>query len=224
VRKNNRTIMGLTIRYTLAAKGTLTDDDIRKMARRTARLAQKIGCARVGKVLPAWENDPEAPDFFQTRWCDRRRLVGGCGTRGWLVEVWPGEGCETAVFGLLRERRQVPGQFGGRPPRRNARWQLRDCCKTCYAARHGTEHFIRCHKRIVQLLDFWRKMGAEVEVYDEGYFWKSRSEQLLGEQVRGLQDYLLRMDGKPTAAIERQSADAPKRRHRHRPANRRAGL
>jgi hypothetical protein len=146
-------------------------------------------------VLSARETDPDAPEFFQTRWDDRRRLAGGCGTRGWLVEVWPGEGCETVVFGLLRERQRFPGKFGGRPPRRNARWRLDDFCKTCYAARHSTEHFVRCHRRVVELLDLWRKMGAEVEVHDEGYYWESRSEELLGAQVRGLREYLIRMEG-----------------------------
>jgi hypothetical protein len=187
--------MGLTIHYTLTAKKTLSHLEVRQMVRRAARHARKIGCPRVGRVLYATECDRDAPDFFETCPQNHRRLVGGWGTHGWLVEVWPGKGCEPSIFGLLRDWRRKPGAWGRLPPDARRRWKLHDFCKTCFAVRHGTEHFVNCHLRVIQMLDFWRAMGATVQVLDEGDYWTTRSKETLAARVAGLQDYLARMAG-----------------------------
>ncbi|HMP84140.1 MAG TPA: hypothetical protein PKA41_15695, partial [Verrucomicrobiota bacterium] len=103
------------------------------------------------------------------------------------LEVWPGEGCETAVFGSLLHRLTLPRKKGGPdwPPRLSKRRKLKlyAFCKTCYAAEHGREHFVQCHERVIQLLDLWRDAGVRVEVHDEGGFWKSRSREKLAAQL-----------------------------------------
>ncbi len=176
--------MGLTINYSFTARSTLRDESVRRLVQRTARLAQEIGCAHVGKVLPSFESDRDAPDFFDTRWGNPRRCAGGSGTTGWLVEVWPGEGCATAVFGLTRHRPRVPGEWHKTyRPRRNSRWELHEYCKTYYAAQVSLDHFVRCHERVILLLDLWRRSSVHVRVHDEGGFWKARFKPALAKQI-----------------------------------------
>jgi hypothetical protein len=173
--------MGLTIHYTLSMKTGTPFRFLHTLLKSTARRARKNGCAHVGKILHSTEIDPTAPPFFETHPGHDRRLHGGSGTHGWALEVWPGEGCETAVFGILRERREIPSKRRKAPwpPRYQTRWRLDAFCKTQYAAMYGWEHFLKCHLRVIHLLDYWRAMGARVEVYDEGGYWKSRSEEKL---------------------------------------------
>jgi hypothetical protein len=56
-------------------------------------------------------------------------------------------------------------------------WRLNGCCKTQYANEHGWGHFLKCHRQIISLLDFWRDLGATVEVSDEGGYRETRSEE-----------------------------------------------
>ena len=48
---------------------------------------------------------------------------------------------------------------------------------------HGWPHFLKCHKQIISLLDFWRDLGVQVEVSDEGCYWETRSEEPLRERL-----------------------------------------
>jgi len=188
VAKNNNAIMGLTISYTLSATQRLDEKEVRQRVRRTARYARQIGCAYVGKVLRASDSDPDAPEFFYSFAGRERRLFRGPRTRGWLVEIWPGEGCETVTLGLCRRFRLVTRPPKGRrqaflPHYEPSGWRLDAWCKTYYAAEHGCEHFVQCHERVVRLLDLWRGAGVRLRVHDEGGFWKTRSHAALAAQI-----------------------------------------
>jgi len=180
--------MGLTIHYSFTARATLKDETVHRLVQRTAKLAQEIGCAHVGQVLMSHEVDRTAPEFFDSapiREPRVRRMFGGSG--GWLVEVWPGEGCEPAVFGLVRHRPRIPGEpWRTRHPRRNSRWEFNAFCKTCYAATHGMEHFIQCHERVIRLLDLWCRADVRVKVHDGSGFWQVRSRETLAAQIGNL--------------------------------------
>jgi len=180
--------MGLTISYTLSATRRLDEEEVRQRVQRTARYARKIGCAHVGKVLRASESDPDAPEFFDSVAGRERRMFGGPRTRGWLVEIWPGEGCETITLGLCRRFHLVTRPLKGRrglflPQFEPAGWQLDAFCKTYYAAVHGIEHFVQCHERVVRLLELWRGSGVRLRVHDEGGFWKTRDRAALAAQL-----------------------------------------
>ena len=181
--------MGLTIHYTLSVKRGTEIRWLKNLLRRTQRLARKHGCARVGKVLHSSETDPDAPPFFDCAPGRERRLhEGGRGTHGWLLEVWPGAGCETAVFGIVQHLRELPRKPGQpawrkRYSKRWSDWHLHAFCKTQYAGEFGWEHFRACHRRVIQLLDLWREAGALVSVDDEGGYWKSRSEEKLRREL-----------------------------------------
>ncbi len=89
--------------------------------------------------------------------------------------VWPGKGCEPAAFGLCK----LPATEG---------WQWSYSCCTQHAGRPehgGVENFLRCHLAIIGLLDGIKKAGlAEVEVKDDGGFWKRRDPEALAETAR----------------------------------------
>jgi len=181
-------IMGLTIHYSLSVPRDSTRAFVRELIKATARQARNIGCAHVGKVLHATETDPAAPVFFDSHPSNERREIGGPGEHGWLVEVWPGKGCETAIFGICVQRRRIPPKKGEPSwrARRRIRLGVDTFCKTQYAGEQDWEHFLKCHLRVIHLLDFWRAQGGRAKVHDEGGYWKSRSETKLR---RELEDY-----------------------------------
>jgi hypothetical protein len=177
--------MGLTIHYRLSVRRRSSVGLVLDLVKATARYARKIGCAHVGKVLHATETDPTAPVFFDSHPAHERRCIGGPGEHGWLVEIWPGEGCETASFGICVQREDLPRRKGepAWPPRYRTRLALDSFCKTQYAGEHGWEHFLACHRRVIHLLDFWRARGGRAQVHDEGGYWKSRSETKLRKEL-----------------------------------------
>lgn len=94
---------------------------------------------------------------------------------GFLVN--PGQGCETAGFGLQR-RTDVIGKHG--------EWFWTGFCKTQYASNIAEEHFVACHTSLVRLLEHAVVCGFEVVVEDEGQYWQTRDEAQLVAHVRGM--------------------------------------
>jgi len=179
--------MGLTIHYKLSLAKNHSPDVVRELVERAAQYARKIGCAEVSKPLLPFQ----VPVFSELFVHVSKSCFGGVPARaGWLVEVWPGEGCECAHFGLCQYPRQAPyelpnGGTGWVSTGYRRGWLFRGSCKTQYASEHGWEHFLRCHKTILSLLKFWRQMGVAVEVNDEGGFWKTGSEKKLRDTLQG---------------------------------------
>jgi hypothetical protein len=95
------------------------------------------------------------------------------------VDVAPGDSCESALFGLCQYPRRTPFRARSIPTGFEGGWLLKGHCKTQYAGEHGWEHFLKCHRQIISLLDFWRQLGVMVEVTDEGEYWQTRSEEKL---------------------------------------------
>jgi len=175
--------MGLTIHYELSLSRKPDLEIVRELVQRVARYAGTIGCAEVGQPAPAAGNDKSAGLFVQAG-----RPEEGCfgivpPKDGWVVEVWPGEGCESAAFGLCEYPRLAPFRRGWVPTGFTRGWLLKSRCKTQYAGEHGWPHFLKCHKQIISLLDFWRDLGVRVEVNDEGGYWEARSEEALKERL-----------------------------------------
>jgi hypothetical protein len=184
--------MGLTIYYRLSVAKNISPDVVRELVQRVALYARKIGCAEVSEPLRPFR-EPVYSRLFVRAGREEDACFGHVpATAGWLVEVWPGEGCESAHFGLCQYPREAPYELRGRQGwvateyRRG--WLFKGACKTQYAAEHGWEHFLRCHKTILSILKFWQQLGVTVKVSDEGEYWKTRSETKL-------RDILGRYDG-----------------------------
>jgi hypothetical protein len=178
--------MGLTIHYKLSVEKNLAVAVVRELAERTVRYAKKIGCAEVSEVESVAADTP-----FTSLFVRAGREEAGCfglvpAKRGWVVNVnvWPGEGCESALFGLCQYPRRIPFRAGSVVTGFEGGWLLQGFCKTQYAGEHGWENFLKCHRQIISLLDFWRDLGVSVEVTDEGGYWETRSEEKLRAALR----------------------------------------
>ena len=175
--------MGLTIYYKLSVAENLSSAVVRELVQRARLYALRIGCKEASDMMPA-----SAEPIFSRLFVQAGREEDACfghvpAKRGWLVEVWPGEGCESAHIGLCQYPRRaeflLKGRRGFEATEYQGGWMFRGSCKTQYASEHGTEHFVRCHRMIASTLDFWQQLGATVEVSDEGEYWETRSEAKL---------------------------------------------
>jgi hypothetical protein len=115
--------------------------------------------------------------------------------RGWLVNVWPGAGCESAKLGLCQYPRRILFRGQSVPTGFKGGWQFQSFCKTQYAGEHGWETFLKCHLLVVSLLDFWRGLGVRVKVNDEGGYWETRSVKKLRAELGGYDRLVAAMGG-----------------------------
>ena len=170
--------MGLTIHWTLSTEQELSDAVVKELAARTKAFAQKIGCDKVLRPKRG------GPDEIKPRKLPNGDTTGDFipAESGWSVMVLPGAGSEPAEFGLCR--------YAGSP-----HWKLTGSCKTQYAAQHGWEHFLLCHRRVISVLDLWRDFGVDVKVTDEGEFWETRSVERLRERLCTYDRFLAAMAG-----------------------------
>ena len=171
--------MGLTIHYKLTVKENVPSATVRELVERAARYAGEIGCAEVGEMFHVEPDFPLTSLFVRTGGPEDGVFADVSASDGWLVPVSPGDGCETVFLALCQYPREI--SFGDKSVATGcfSGWMFQGHCKTQFAAEHGWEHFLRCHKAVIQILDFWRQLGVTVEVTDEGGFWETRSEEKL---------------------------------------------
>ncbi|HVM50989.1 MAG TPA: hypothetical protein VMU04_23375 [Candidatus Acidoferrum sp.] len=201
--------MGLTISYELALKAEVSPAVVRELVRRTAPYARKIGCAQVSGLLQAEKCEGLAPLLFSPRRAKDTFLSWVEPERGWLVQVSPGPGCETALFGLCQYPRRIGYGRGQAATGFRGGWWFRSFCKTQYAGAHGWDNFWQCHLRVISLLDFWRGLGARVKVNDESDYWESRSVEKLRESLGSYNGFVAAMGGMLKDAEEGSSVRAP---------------
>ena len=102
---------------------------------------------------------------------------------GWLFVVNVGQDCEPLRFGLCRYPDTM--MFRGREVRTKLGegWRYWGFTKTQYASLHGWEHFLRCHRAVIDLLAALRPLGFRVRISDEGEYWPRRSMPALRRNV-----------------------------------------
>jgi hypothetical protein len=108
--------------------------------------------------------------------------------------ITPGEGCDLAMFALAAP---IPSAVAVNvdAPVRIHDWHWAGFCKTQYASNVSDEHFVRCHRMIVAILDEAERLGFELEVRDEGRYWETRSVQVLLTEVSTMNHILARVAG-----------------------------
>ena len=97
----------------------------------------------------------------------------------------PGDGSETASFGLCRYPKTIMFK-GTRIPTGVDGWHWHSFCKTQYAsdpAHGGTQNFLKCHLVVIALLRHAEEMGLVTEVYDEGDYWDKGDVRALAQEV-----------------------------------------
>ena len=182
--------MGLTIHYELSVSENLGAARGPRIGATRRALRAKDRLRGSGGGAAGGGDELDAPLFVHVGRPEDCCFGSVAPRRGWLVEVWPGEGCESAAFGLCQYPRRIPFRAGSVPTGFEGGWLLKSRCKTQYAGEHGWQHFLTCHKQIISLLDFWRGLGVQVKVSDEGSYWETRSEKALMERL-GLYDGLV---------------------------------
>lgn len=172
--------MGLTISYQLSLKcASLTQ--VRDKILRLRNLALKLPFIQVDELTEIQGeachfdkddvNDPHV--FLKIRalkpveiaingfsWNNSTYIVG--------FDTLPGEGCETAAFGLSTHSELSAAND----------WMWTGFCKTQYASNPeygGINNFLKCHLMLVKMLDEAQKLGITCEVSDESGYWDNRN-------------------------------------------------
>lgn len=193
--------MGLTIHYTLKSKGT--EATARKLVTALHARAQTLGFKVLGDVV---ELEGEQCDFNKRKadddlqWLliqarESLEITGSPrGQHSWVdviptrliaFNTWPGEGCESANFGLCRYPARIETSRGSKATKLSG-WHWHSFCKTQYASEPGcggTANFVRCHLLVTAMLAQAKQLGFLADVSDGGGFWDHRDVAALVKEV-----------------------------------------
>jgi len=188
--------MGLTVHYHLSAPVSLDLAGTRELveaARDVACRMQRRGA--VEKVAPLrWDAEARrmAVAWLTLPVPGQRNTFAGLEvepTEGGLFCVEIGRDCEPLTLGLCRYPATVRDQGRLRRTRLGRDWQFTGFSKTQYASLHGWEHFLRCHRAVVDLLVGCQRVGMRVTISDEGAYWPGRRTATLRqilEEINGV--------------------------------------
>lgn len=190
--------MGLTIHYKLRLPAMVAPAAAEKLVhlahRRAASLTKRRHLLEIEPVRPVDPDDPWCCGFVLEQRGDDTFGHDVKPDSGWMYRVHPGEGCESAEFGLCRYPATI--RSDGRRLRTNcAGWGYAGFCKTQYASLHGAENFLRCHKAVIDLLLIWQRLDATVTIKDEGSYWPDRNEQRLLAEVGAMNQLVAALGG-----------------------------
>jgi len=178
--------MGLTIHYKLrlpaAADAAAAKKLVHAARRRAGALVKRRQLREIQAVRAVDPDDPRCSGFVLEKRGDETFGHTVHPEAGWMYRVFPGEGCESAEFGLCLYPATI--RSGGRRFRTGCGgWGYAGFCKTQYASLHGAANFLRCHKAVIDLLVIWKRLGVTVTIQDEGGYWPDRNEQKLLAEV-----------------------------------------
>ena len=207
--------MGLTIHYTLKAKGS--NVSARKLVAALHQAALDLPFKEVGNLVDLTGNECDYDQRAREdslRWLliqaqgsvSLKHLPGESEYSSLRVSpmrmiaftAWPGEGCEQSNFGLCQypattehDGKRIRTQLSG--------WRWSSFCKTQYASDPncgGTQNFLRCHLAVIAMLDKARQLGCLDEVSDEGHFWEKRDVEALVKQIGSWNEMIAAFGGK----------------------------
>lgn len=174
--------MGLTIHYKITAPAGLDTAAARQLVKAGHRLTWEMwpdcGFRDVYPISSDWEASKEAVCFVtlphphqpgKETWAEVRP------TEWFLFPIEVGDDCEPLWLGLCRYPATELLCGHKFKTHLSGRWRFARFSKTQFASIHGWEHFLRCHRGIIQLLVAWRGLGLRVDISDEGEYWPRRS-------------------------------------------------
>ncbi len=197
--------MGLTIHWNLQAD-VRTEPEARALVERLRQRALDLPLASVGEIMDLSGRDADykvQPAESSARWlliqAGQYIESGDCHyavapQHVIAFETRPGEGCESANFGLCRYPAFIDvddQRVGFLPRKRRVRtslsgWCWSSFCKTQYASNPecgGVQNFLRCHLSVIALLDFAKSLGMVEHVSDEANYWETRDVEALAKEV-----------------------------------------
>lgn len=187
--------MGLTVHYQLSALklDTAAARRVVKQGHALALRRQQAGeVHRVNAVREDVTAHPLARQWVMYSIPGSENTFSGIEVKpveGFLFAVNVGEDCEPLTLGLCRFPETVLHNGASVPTKLGGGWRFAGFSKTQYASLHGWEHFLRCHRAVVESLAEWRALGVRVKISDEGEYWPRRSTATLRrnvEQMNGL--------------------------------------
>jgi hypothetical protein len=171
--------MGLEIFYDIHAPAGWPADRVRKTLEALREFALEQGFAEVDELV---EGEPHTLGLKDPP--EDGPSPRAASSEGWHFIVWPGPGCETAWFGLYRYPATVRAEDGTVIPTGwGEGWHYHTWCKTQYADRVSREHFLRCHRGIIAMLDACGDAGLETHARDVSGFWEHRDLAQLNSQI-----------------------------------------
>ena len=129
--------------------------------------------------------------------------------KGWLFMVNVGQDCEPLRIGLCRYPATVKFQGRELSTKLGNGWRFCGFSKTQYASLHGWEHFLRCHRAVIDLLAALRPLGFRVRITDEGEYWPRRSIAALRRNVGHMNALVAGMAGALKDADGAEGIESP---------------
>jgi hypothetical protein len=171
--------MGLTFGYEFRLAERYSSDDVNVVLQQLKQRAERLRFARISQTYDG------VVDFLPDDWRrlfnvladvnarqvsgEERSYSGDVNTaRGFLA--MPGKGADAASFGFMRRQFDDDG---------SREWFWQGWCKTQYASVHGEQHFLDCHLRMVDMMEYAIQSGIDVTVWDEGQYWETRDRNVL---------------------------------------------
>ena len=193
--------MGLTVHYQLSALqlDTAAARSLVKEGHALALRRQRAGeVRRVNAVREDVTGHPLARQWVMYAVPGQENTFSGIEVKpleGFLFEVNVGADCEWLTLGLCRYPETVTHQGVPVPTKLGGGWRFAGFSKTQYASLHGWEHFLRCHRAVVESLTEWRTLGVRVKITDEGEYWPRRSVSALRRNLDNMNGLVAAMAG-----------------------------
>ncbi len=201
--------MGLTVHYTLSARHLSTGTAARDLVAQARAFARESDADSVSRLMRVGPDFPLAHEWVVVPYPGGATHVDVPPDSGHVFTVIVGKDCEDLLLGICHYPATV--QYRGRELRTKAGegWRLQWFCKTQYASLHGWEHFLRCHRTVIELLSFWRTLGVEARIRDEGGYWPRRSEKILRERLDEMNGIVAAMSGALKDDAGGQTVESP---------------
>ena len=193
--------MGLTVHYQLSALqlDTAAARRVVKEGHALALCRQRAGeVRRVNAVREDVARHPHARQWVTYAIPGSENTFSGIEVlpvEGFLFTVDVGADCEPLTLGLCRYPETVTHLGARVPTKMGGGWRYAGFSKTQYASLHGWEHFLRCHRAVVESLAEWRTLGVRVKINDEGEYWPRRSVSALRRNVDDMNGLVAAMAG-----------------------------
>lgn len=202
--------MGLTVYYTLRHRAPLSDEAPRSLVGDLRAVLLESGVPGVSHLMHVGPDFPCAHEWLELPRSDGRSVhVDVSPETGHLFWVNVGRDCEPLLLGLCRFPATVVHRGRTLRTRRPHCWRLQYFCKTQFASLHGWEHFLSCHRVVVESLLIARRLGFELRIRDEGGYWPRRSETTLRRRLDEMNGIVAAMSGALKDAADDSTVQSP---------------
>jgi hypothetical protein len=184
-------VMGLSIRFKLETQRKLNPAAVAALLEKLREKAIALGFLDVNNLIAATPQHEWI--IYRPPWAHKAsELVTP--HDGWYFAATPGGGCESMRVGLCR--------FAGA-----AGWRWESFCKTQYASQFGWEHFLKCHRGVVEMLWAAEELGIRVTAEDEGELWETGSHARLRRNLAEYDQSIATLGGALRRAARVRGAD-----------------